>query len=534
MNKQKELQELQEKPIETSKKKKQNPVKKQFTHFTIHFLVTALLFVIQVVFIISAVFSFVPNISKISLVLPIISLLCSLLIVASECDFGYKISWILGICILPIIFIPLYFMFGTGAIKRKMSKRYEQTWVKDTRLVAQNPEVLAEFEKEVHPKLRLRIKSLSRMTHIPIYSNTRTDYLKNGTEYFDSVCEAIYNAKDFIFLEFFIISYGQVWDRILKLLRDKAGHGVEVRIMYDDLATAPKIDSHYSEELREMGFKVTKFNKFRPFLSASANYRDHRKLVIVDGKIGFCGGINIGDEYANITSPYGIWKDTGLRLEGEAVQAMTLEFLHQWDFNLNEDSDFSHYLNVKKSKIVGQGFVIPYTDHPTIEGSISMSGDMNLINSATHNIYLTTPYLVPDENIMSALLLAAKNGVSVNIITPSVPDKKYVFAVTRSNYEKLLKAGARIFEFKDGFIHAKSIVVDDIVAVVGSTNMDYRSLYLNYESCLMYATPSIADIANDLKQICREANEITLKNTEIIKSSRNLLVMILKLMSPML
>lgn len=533
--KKEQQEQSQEKTLETAKKKKQNPVKKQYSHFTVHFMVTALLFVIQVVFVISVLFSFVPNISKISLVLPVISLFCSLLVVASECDYGYKISWVLGICILPLIFVPLYFLFGTGAIKRKMSRRYEKTWIEDTRLVAQNPEVLAQFEKEVHPKLRLRIKSLSRNNHIPIYSSTRTDYLKNGTEYFDSVCEAIYNAEDFIFLEFFIISYGEIWDRILKLLRDKANQGVEVRIIYDDLATAPKIDSRYSEELREMGFKVTKFNKFRPFLSASANYRDHRKLIIVDGKVGFCGGINIGDEYANIVQPYGIWKDTGLRLEGEGVQAMTLEFLHQWDFNLNQKSDFSHYLNVKRSKIVGQGFVIPYTDHPTIEGSISMSVYMNLINSATHSIYLTTPYLVPDENIMSALLLAAKNGVSVNIITPSIPDKKYVFAVTRSNYEKLLKAGARIFEFKDGFIHAKSIVVDDIVAVVGSTNMDYRSLYLNYENgCLIYETPSVADVADDLKKICREGNEITLKNTEIIKYSRNLFVMILKLLSPML
>lgn len=350
-------------------------------------------------------------------------------------------------------------------------------------------------------------------------------------------------AKKFIFMEYFIIKPGMMWDSIHEVLIDKVKENVDVRIIYDDIGSLGYLESDYYKKLQKEGIKCYKFNPFYPILSGIYNNRDHRKITIIDGKIAYTGGINIGDEYINLKSPYGHWKDSAIKLNGPAVNNLTKMFLEMYNSISKNEEDIEKYikLNIEENNNnldninTDYGFVHPFGDgpKPIYKEQIAENNFINMINNAKKYVYITTPYLIIDYNLTTSLRSAALKGVDVRIITPHIPDKKIIFNLTRSSYKYLLEAGVKIYEYTPGFIHQKSLIVDDNLAFVGTVNFDYRSLVHHYEcGVILYNTDSIKDIYIDIKNIIDESQEITLSNFKMRKIDK-LISIILFIFSPL-
>ena len=285
--------------------------------------------------------------------------------------------------------------------------------------------------------------------------------------------------------------------------------GVEVRVIYDDIGSMFTLPADYSKRLEKEGIKCRVFNRLVPVVSLRQNNRDHRKYMIIDGKVAFTGGINMADEYINAKERFGHWKDSAIRLEGDAVWSMTVSFLSMWDFTASQEEQLSVF-KPNPAPSGEAGYVQPYHDCPWDHESVGQTVYLNLINRAKKYVYITTPYLVIDYSITMALTTAAKSGVDVRIITPHIPDKKTVFEVTRAHYKELLSAGVKIYEYEPGFIHSKNFVVDDRYATVGTVNMDYRSMFLHFENgVLLYDTPSVADVKSDFLDTQEKSLEVT-------------------------
>ena len=345
--------------------------------------------------------------------------------------------------------------------------------------------------------------------------------------------------KHYIYIEYFIINDGVMWRTILDILERKAKEGVDVRLIYDGFGCLTTLPNRYDKILQEKGIKCVIFNPFRPILNIVQNNRDHRKICVIDGKTGFTGGINLADEYINQKERFGHWKDTAVMLKGEAVWNMTVMFMHMWSVVNGSRTPMEHELHMPHryhpEAFEEDGFVQPYSDTPLDGEVLGENVYLNIINRARKYVYICTPYLIIDNEMMTALCLAAKSGVDVRIMTPGVPDKKMVFLLTQSYYEQLLEAGVRVYEYQPGFLHAKSFVCDDEIAVVGTINLDYRSLYLHFENGVwFYKNKVVADIFQDFKETLNYCDPI---NIEFCKN-RNILVRgfqsILRLLAPLL
>ena len=334
-------------------------------------------------------------------------------------------------------------------------------------------------------------------------------------------------------MEYFIIETGQMWNKILNILQNKVREGVEVRVMYDDLGTIHKLPSNYHKKLRKIGIKCVKFNSFVPIMSALHNNRDHRKITVVDGKVGFVSGLNIADEYINVVQKYGYWKDTGIKITGEAVGSLLMMFLQLYNVQTQKLEDYKPYLK-DIEPVKANGLVCPFGDGPKYfyEDYIAENVYLNMINQAEKYIWITTPYLIVDSKLTNSLCLAAKRGVDVRIITPHVPDKKIIFRITRSSYKTLQEAGVKIYEYEKGFIHSKQFLCDDEVAIVGTINLDYRSLLHHYEcGVLMCKVDCLKDIKRDFEYLFNVS--INMKDFKLSKIAR-LYCAILKVFTPML
>jgi len=371
----------------------------------------------------------------------------------------------------------------------------------------------------------------------PICKNTETEYFKIGEEYYERLIKELKKAKRYIFMEFFIVSSGKMWDSILEILKEKVKEGVEVRFMYDDLGCIMLLPNHYYKTLESYGIKACTFNRFIPILRSKFNNRDHRKIVIIDGYIAFTGGINLADEYINEISRFGHWKDNGIMLKGEAVWNMTIMFMSMWDFVRGSKYSYRNYrpLPSEFDNIRSDGFVIPYCDNPWDHEATGETIYLNLINRANKYVYITTPYLIIDNEMMTSLCVAAKSGIDVRIITPSVPDKKMINEVTKAYYDELIKNGVKIYEYLPGFIHAKTFIVDDEYATVGTVNLDYRSLYLHFENGVwLYGVSTIKDIKKDFLETLEKSNEVHLnqkkKESRLQKLKRQILMAFAPLM----
>jgi cardiolipin synthase len=331
---------------------------------------------------------------------------------------------------------------------------------------------------------------------------------------FEAMLEEMRKAEHFIFLEFFIVEEGEMWGRMLEVLLEKARQGVEVRMLYDDMGSVALLPFDYAKKLEEMDthIKCIPFNPVVPFLAMVMNNRDHRKILVVDGNIGFTGGVNLADEYINAREKYGHWKDSGLKLVGEGVWNLTVMFMEMW--NACSETKLIPEMHVPKSANDSEqeehiGFVLPYGDDPLDDENVGEDTYIEIINQAKDYVYIITPYLILDDEMKRALIMASKRGVDVRIVTPGIPDKKVVFRLTRANYLPLLKAGVKIYEYTPGFVHAKSFLSDDNVGVVGTINLDYRSLYLHFECAVwMYQVPALIDLKKDTLETIEKSRRV--------------------------
>lgn len=453
----------------------------------------------------------------------ILSLILALKIAVQKCNIPCRIGWITGILFLPFLFIPMYLLYGRGTALRKI-----QHYLKENPMPLQKSSDI-----EAPLRIRKQFNGLSTTSGFPIY-NGNAEYFATGESFFEAMKNDLEKAEKYIFLEFFIINFGKMWDEVLAILDKKAKQGVKIYILYDDLGTIALLPPDFCKQMKDRGINAKIFNLFSGRITPKINYRDHRKIVVVDGKAAITGGANIADEYINRISPFGYWKDTAIRIEGNSANTFSAMFIQMWNMSGDtlEYSDFIYHDN-KAGK--SESAVLPFGDYPMCAIGYTERAFLNLINNAENEINVTTPYLVPDSRLLSALCLASENGINVRLFTPRTPDKKYVHIVTRANYVTLLKSGVEIYEYTKGFIHAKSVLCDNEIAYVGSANLDYRSLYIHFESgVLMYKTDSVKQLSKDIQSLLKCSKKISPDDPNIIKADKNILYRFLRIFSGLL
>ena len=443
----------------------------------------------------------------------------------------YKLAWVVPILLFPIFGGVLYLFFGHSVLNKRERRRLSV--LLNRREDAPKDSSVMEDLRNRNPVAAQQAQYLEQLSHSRLTDRTQVTYYPVGEAMLESLLGDLRRAKRFIFMEYFILSDGEMWRSILSVLEEKARSGVDVRIMYDDLGSLFVLPSDFAATMAEKGIKTCPFNRFRHIFNSRFNNRDHRKICVVDGNVGYTGGINIADEYINRKSPYGHWKDTAVRLYGRGVAELTSMFLAAWDYFGNTNSTLADYLPTETAS--ASGFVLPFSSMPASHETCGKGAYLNMINKARDYVYITTPYLVIDGSMITALTSAAKAGVDVRIITPGIPDKKIVYFLTRSYYKSLLDAGVRIFEYTPGFIHAKNSVSDDSTAMVGTVNLDYRSLYLHFECAVwMHETDCVADIKRDFLETQEKCREITFDQISKIFVGRRASLAFLRLFAPLL
>lgn len=442
---------------------------------------------------------------------------------------AYKISWIILILVFPVFGGLLYLSIGNKKPSRVIRKKLQP--------------VLDEIEPVMIMPQDIAYEMNDGKTHgftylsdlgFGTYQNTITKYYSLGDYNYCDLLKDIKNAKHFIFMEYFIVAEGLMFETILKLLKQKVKEGIEVRFIYDDVGSLTTIPYHFEKQLEEYGIQCVVFNPFVPIVSVAMNHRDHRKICVIDGYIGYSGGFNLADEYINAKVRFGHWKDTGIRLEGDGVWNLTTMFLSTWNAYRHDDKTFTQYMPdiYHHNHYPFDGYVVAYGDSPLDEERTGENIYMNLINCAQEEILIMTPYFIIDDAMMKALILACKKGVSVKIITPGIPDKKNVYKVTRSYYYSLIYEGVEFYEYKPGFLHAKMVLCDHKIATVGTINFDYRSLYLHFEcNVLLYQTSTIQDIEKDFQETLSLSQKIDQKKS---RRFRGLYEAILRLFAPLM
>lgn len=459
-------------------------------------VVTALLIVIQVAWLAALLLQLGNSLPVIQTVLRILSLVAILFVIKSDMNPSYKIGWILLIAVLPILGGLMYVIFGNKRPTKNMREMLRAQLEKSAEYLGTQESITGELDGGAAGLF----KYLEGSAGYPTAKNTTVRYYRVGEEMYADLLPELEKAEKFIFLEYFIIRPGEMWDGVLEILKRKAAAGVDVRIIYDDMGCIDILPANYNATLEGWGIRTMAFNRFVPAVSLVMNNRDHRKITVIDGKVGFTGGINISDEYINVKERFGHWKDTGLMLKGPGVFNLTLMFLEMWNA-FNKDGDrYAEFIpdSFEECGSADDGYVLSFSDSPLDNESVGESVYTDMLYQAKDYIYITTPYLAIDSELQTALCMAAKRGVDVRMITPGIPDKKLVYRLTRSYYPTLLRAGVKIYEYTPGFIHAKSFVCDDKLCVVGTINMDYRSLYLHFEcGTLMYNNPEIKQVKKD-------------------------------------
>ena len=419
-----------------------------------------------------------------------------------------KVTWLI-VTFVPVFGPLLYLMFGERRLSKKELKQLQE--LNSIAFHENNGRQLHLQLQETDKSAYGIINALLHMdSNAEVYDQTDSQFFASGEEMWQQMLEDLKRAEKFIFLEYYIVEEGLMWDSMLEILEEKAAQGVEVKMLYDDIGCMVTLPGDYTVYLRSKGIDAHKFNKVIPRMTVAYNNRDHRKILVIDGQISYTGGINLADEYINHIERFGHWKDSGIRIDGPATQAFTRLFLMNWYINRGEISDFDQY-HLENQTRFGSGLCIPYGSgpKPIYKTKVGKIVYQNLINQAEDFVYITTPYLIIDYDLTEDIKNAAMRGVDVRIVTPHIPDKKLIQLVTRGAYPDLLSAGVRIFEYTPGFIHSKQMIVDDRFAAVGTINLDYRSLVHHYENAvLLYKTESIADIRKDFEEIFEQSQEI--------------------------
>ena len=423
-----------------------------------------------------------------------------------------KMPWIILILAFPVMGVTLFLLVGLNGGTWKMRARYEKIDAKLLPLLPENKETQEKLQQQI-PKAGNISSYLTSYAKYPVYQNTDMTYYDEAIKGLDAQLEDMKKAEKFIFMEYHAIEDAEAWHKIQDVLEERVKAGVEVRVFYDDMGSIGFINTDFVKKMESIGIHCRVFNPFVPGLNLFLNNRDHRKITVIDGKVGFTGGYNLANEYFNYTHPYGQWKDTGIRLEGDAVQSLTVTFLEMWNAvseKATNDTDFSKYIIHYDYKAQQTGFVQPYADSPMDNEQVGEEVYISMINKAENYCWFMTPYLIITDEMTHALCLAAKRGVDVRIITPGIPDKKFIYNITRSFYHGLVKHGVRVYEWTPGFCHAKMSIVDDCMATCGTINLDYRSLYHHFENgCFMADCQAVVEIKNDLIRTMGECRDVT-------------------------
>ena len=438
---------------------------------------------------------------------------------------AYKMPWIMLIIAMPVMGLSLYLLlviFGDlGSIGKRMQKVRSRTRA-----------CLPDSGAPEMPGIGVYLQG---QLSCPAYGGTETRYFSEARDALETLKADLEQAETFIFMEYFIVSGDSAFQEIGEILIRKARQGVDVRFMYDDVGSVGYVNMLFAKGLSDAGIHCMVFNPALPVLNLFMNHRDHRKITVIDGKVGYTGGYNLSDEYFGRKKVYGHWKDTGIRMEGEAVRSLTAAFLETWNACTRTEEPVEPYLSIRHSVTGATGFVQPYEDNPLGRERVAENVYLNLCYQAKKTLYVMTPYLIITDEMTNALGMAAKRGVDVRIITPGIPDKKTVYAVTRSYYAGLAEQGVRIFEYAPGFCHAKQMLCDGRIASIGTSNLDYRSLYLHFENnVLLYETPAVRQMAADFEELFPQCEEVTARyrdgRTKALRTGQY----ILRLFAPML
>lgn len=483
-------------------------IEREYSYIPVRYIVAVLLTLFEILAIIGIVVACCYYIPYFYIAAFLTEVFCVIKIIASDDNPNYKVPWLLFVLILPIAGFMLYFLFYSRKLQQKFIIRLDELKRYDYTRLDENAFAVLNRDSAV---AAAQAKMLCTISGSHLFTNTKQTYFALGEDMFASMLSDLEKAEHFIFMEYFIIEEGIFWNSILNVLKQKAALGVTVRVLYDDIGCMCTLPGNYAKTLRSYGIEATPFSRLKGNADSEFNNRSHRKISVIDGKIGYTGGVNIADEYINAVARFGHWKDTGVRLEGEGVWELTRLFLSDYGINVKKlpKDEYDLY---PTSDVCERGFLIPFGDgpNPLFERRVGKSVIQNMLGSATRYAYMTTPYLIIDNDLCTSIENAALRGVDVRIILPHIPDKKLVFEMTKSFYHRMIKAGVRIYEYEPGFIHAKSYIIDDEYAMIGTINLDYRSLVHHFENGVwMYKCDCIAKMRADIEETFGKSIEIT-------------------------
>ncbi|HFI0105884.1 TPA: cardiolipin synthase [Streptococcus suis] len=482
------------------------------------FIVLSLI-VLTVVAIFWAVGSLAVYVPAMLTVLQIFSIIIAISIINRPMNASFKLTWIIFVIGIPIFGALFYFILQSNIETR----RYRKTFQRQAEILRQygktSEKVMKGLAKEDREQLKLA-HYMSEYVGYPLHTNTDAVYFSSGEAKFEALLEELKKAEQYIFMEYFIVDFGYMWESILDILKEKAAQGVEVRFMYDGMNSLSTLPYTYYKTLRSYGIKTRVFSQIIPALSTVQNNRDHRKIAVIDGKVAFTGGVNIADEYINKRERFGYWKDAAIMIKGEAVSNFTLMFLQMWNHNEKKQTGDLKYLKAAREAetevVDGEGYFLAYGESPFDNDEVAKRVYLDMIQSATDYIYIMTPYLVLDDEMIDNLTYAAKRGVRVKLLLPHIYDKQSAYLAARTDFRTYLESGIEIYEFTPGFVHSKVVLVDDKKATVGTVNMDFRSFYLNFE-CGLYVynhKQVLADILQDFEDSFAQSERITLVGFE--------------------
>lgn len=451
---------------------------------------------------------------------------------------SFKLAWIVPVLVIPV-FGTLFYLYVELEIGARLIAKRANQLIGQTRGYLEQEEAVSGRLNAVSPQVGNLVHYMNRFAGYPVYENTQVTYFPSGEAKFEQLIQELEKAQDYIFMEYFIVERGYMWDTILEVLERKAAEGVEVRFMYDGMCCLVLLPYHYPRELKAKGIQAKMFAPVKPALSTYQNNRDHRKIVVIDGHTAFTGGINLADEYINRKERFGYWKDTAVMLKGDGVKSFVIMFLQMWNISEWRTEDYERYFQVPKSSDQANsdelGFVMPYGDSPLDQESVGEHVYLDILYQAKTYVHIMTPYLILDDDMVTALTYAAKRGVETVIIMPHIPDKQYAYLLARTYYEQLIDAGVKIYEFTPGFVHAKVFCSDDEKAVVGTINLDYRSLYLHFEcGVYLYKNPAVADVEADFQKTLEQCQLITKEECRAYSFGKRMAGQALRLIAPLM
>lgn len=466
-----------------------------------------------------------------------LSVVVLIYVVNARQNTSFKLMWIIFILAVPVMGVTFYIFTKLQPGSRYISRRINELLIEENKYLIPKSETVLKIRSESRRELGL-FRYIYEKGNYPVYDNASVRYFPLGDDKYREMVRQLRDAKEFIFLEYFIIDRGEMWDTILDILVQKAREGVEVRLMYDGTCTLSLLPKNYPEQMKKLGIKCRVFSPMMPFLSTHQNNRDHRKILVIDGRVAFTGGVNLADEYINRRERFGHWKDTAIMVKGEAVNSFTIMFLQMWNISEHTRTDYDKYMRFGHEpdpSMRNGGYIVPYGDSPFDNEEVGKKVYLDIINNSKEYVDIMTPYLILDEEMTNALVYAAQRGVVVRLILPHIPDKKYAYLLARTHYAELISQGVKIYEYTPGFVHAKVFSSDNEKVVVGTINLDFRSLYLHFEcAAYIWKNPVIDDINEDFRRTLEKCRQMTLDDCRHYSLVGRILGKILRFIAPLM